>query len=82
MKKLALGLVLAGVASLAACKSPQQTYRPAPNYTGPTTTGPTYTGPSTGPTYTGPTYTPPPPAYPQPGPAPAPRTACGGGKCG
>ena len=68
MKKIALGLVaLAGFASIAACKtSQQQTYQPRP-----ATTTPTYTNP----TYSGPTYT-------QPAPKPAPKAACGGGKCG
>jgi hypothetical protein len=85
MKKIALGLVLAGLASLTACKSQQQTYQPRPA-TGPTYSGPVYsgptTGPTTGPTYygpsTGPGYAPPPARTP----APAPRAACGGGKCG
>lgn len=67
MKKIAFGLVvLAGVASLAACKSSPQTYRPAPTPGKTTYSSPTYSGPS----YTSPT------------PAPAPRAACGGGKCG
>jgi hypothetical protein len=80
MKKIALGLVaLAGFASLAACKSNQQTYRPAPNYSTPTYSGPTQPAPYSGPVYGQPTS----PAAPRATtPPPAPRAACGGGKCG
>ena len=69
--RCAMMLVAASGLALAACKSDEAAYRPAPR----TTTAPTYTAPSQ------PTYTAPAASTPAPKPSSG-QMACGKGKCG